>query len=108
MEIDKNFWLLFVANLPVVVALFIALQKGWVVMGRNHLDELTAANKEIEFREKLRQEALADKQALQVQNTENQKAMKELTVVVQNSLELNERLVNEGLEKRWDGNDRRP
>ncbi len=83
-------------------------------MGRTHTDALAAKDEvikekdeEIAFREKLRQEALADLAALKLQNEKSIEATRELTNVVKQSLELNEHLVEKDLEQRWDGNDRR-
>ena len=67
MELNGDFWILLAANLPIVAVIFIALQRGWVVMGVNHKIEIEAKDKDIEFREKLRQEAILDKTAIQNQ-----------------------------------------
>jgi len=107
MTLDQNFWLLFVANLPIVVVLFVAQQRRWIVFGTSHEETMQSKDKEIEFREKLRQEALNDIQALKAQNKENVEALRNLADVVNKSLEFNERLIDEGLDRGWDGNDRR-
>ena len=111
---SNDFWLLLVANLPIVTVLFIALQKKIIVMGVTfdrendlHQQSLSEKDQEIEFREKLRQEAIADRDLLRIQDKEKTEALRELTVVVKQSLELNDRLLNESLAQRWDGNDRR-
>lgn len=114
MPLPEDFWILFVANLPIVIALFIAQSRGWFVLGINHTAELTAKDKIIEakekeaqFRESLRQEVLADRRLLEEKDKEKTEALRELTEVVKQTLQLNDRLLNETLNQRWDGSDRR-
>ncbi len=94
-------------NLPVVVVVFIALQKKIIIMGVTHKTIIQGKDEEIAFREKLRQEGLIDKAALELRAEKNTEATNELTLVVSKSMELNERLLSEDLAQRWDGNDRR-
>ena len=107
MELSNDFWLLFAANLPVVTALFIALQKKWIIMGVSFSREMDQKDKELIFREQLRQEALNDLRTREERDKEKTEALRELTEVVKQTLELNDRLLNETLGQRWDGNDRR-
>lgn len=102
----ENFWLLFAANFPFLIGLFVALQKRLIVMGVTHKQIVEDKDKEIAFREQLRQEALADKVALQKSNAETTKSMNELAQLIKQTLELNERLLNENLSQRWDQYDR--
>lgn len=118
MVLPENFWVLFIANLPVVIALFVAQQKGWFVLGITHNKNIEDKDKEynrviadkdreIAFREQLRQEVLLDREVLQERDKEKTEALRELTEVVQQTLKLNDRLLNETLNQGWDGNDRR-
>lgn len=114
-----SFWVLFLANLPFLIGFGIALQRKWIIMGvtfSREMDdkdkqiqrEIDDKNQQIEFREALRQEALADKAALEKTNREMTVSMNELTNVVKQTLELNDRLVSETLgHQRWDGTDDR-
>lgn len=111
---ENTLWPLLVANFPLVAAFFIALTRKWVYTGTNvqeinaaHDKEIALKDKDIQFREQLRQEALADIFALKAADKEKSEAIKELTTVVNNTLELNERLLDETLGQRWDGSDRR-
>lgn len=76
-------------------------------MGLTHFRMLAGKDEEIKFREQLRQEAIADRASLQEKDKEKTEAIRELTDVVKQTLVLNDRLLNEELEERWDGNDRR-
>lgn len=114
MPLPEDFWFLFLANLPIVIALFIAQQRGWFILGINHNaelkakdDQLAAKDKTIEFRELLRQEVIKDRQLLEERDKEKTEALRELTEVVKQTLALNDRLLNETLTQRWDGSDRR-
>lgn len=100
---SNEFWVLLIANLPLVAALFYALNKKWIVMGVTFTREMEQKDKEIAFREQLRQEALSDKAALEHSNKEVATSMGELANTVKQTLDLNERLLNESLGQRWDG-----
>lgn len=103
-----NFWLLFLANLPIVAVVIWALHKRFLVMGVTHTKEMDEKDKEIAFREVLRQESLVDKAALQSINKDMISSINELRAIVTQSLDLNDRLLNENLGKRWEDSDRRP
>lgn len=107
MPLSNDFWLLFIANLPVVIALFVAQQRGWFVLGLTHNNTMADKDKQIEFREQLRQEAITDRDALAERDKDKTEALRELTEVVKQTLALNDRLLNETLNQRWDGSDRR-
>lgn len=107
MEVSQDFWTLFLANLPIVIALFIALQKRWIVTGVSYNTIVEEKNKDIAFRESLRQEALSDRRLLEEKDKEKTEALRELTDVVKQTLVLNDRLLNETLNQRWDGDERR-
>lgn len=107
MELNADFWLLLAANLPLVTAFFVALTKRWIVMGvsvdrelASKDNEIKAKSEEIEFREKLRQEVLLDKKALEQADREKIAAIKELNEVVKRTLDLNEQLLDKGA---WHG-----
>lgn len=102
-----SFWVIFLANLPIVVAIVYGLQKKIIVMGSTHEKEMADKDEQIKFRESLRQEVLADKIALEKTNREMSTSMNELAKVVKQTLELNDRLLSENLGQRWDGYDRR-
>lgn len=103
-----NFWLLFLANLPIVSAILWSLHKKFLVMGVTHIREMEEKDKEIAYREALRQEALADKTAIQSTNKDMMNSINELRTIVTQSLDLSDRLLNENLGKRWEDSDRRP
>ena len=107
MELPNNFWLLFIANLPIVAVLFVALQKRWIIMGVTFTREMDDKDKDIAFREQLRQEALNDRRVIEERDKEKTDALRELTEVVKQTLELNDRLLNEALDQGWDGHERR-
>jgi hypothetical protein len=96
-----------VANLPEVIALLIALQRRWIVMGVTHSAEIEAKDKEIQFREQLRQETLKDIEILREDDQKKTEALRDLTDVVKQSSQLVEKLLDEALDQRWDGNERR-
>lgn len=75
-------------------------------MGRTFDREMVNKETEIAFREQLRKEALADKALLEARDRERTEAMRELTNVIEQSLALNEKLVQETI-REWDGYDRR-
>lgn len=97
-----NFWLLFIVNLPFLVGVLWALQKKWIVMGVTFTREMEQKDREIAFREQLRQESLADNRVLEESNKDLSNSMTELTTTVKQTLDLNERLLDETLDKRWD------
>ena len=101
-----DFWVVFIANLPLLAALFWALQKKWIIMGVTFTREMEQKDQEIAFREQLRQEVLADTAALKERDKEKTEALREITEVVKQTLALNDRLLNENLQG-WDGYDRR-
>lgn len=103
----EDFWVVFIANLPLLAALFWALQKKWIIMGVTFEREITDLKAQIDFREKLRQEAINDLSLLRERDREKTDALRELTSVVDQTLKLNDRLLSEALDQRWDGNDRR-
>lgn len=103
---EEQIWLLLAANFPLVAAFFIALQRGWIYIGRTYDNEIKNKNEDIAFREKLRQEAMEEAKLLRERDKEKTDAIKELTNVVSQSLDLNEKLVANDL-KEWDGYDRR-
>lgn len=107
MPLSEDFWVLFVANLPIVIALFVALQKRWIVTGVSYNSEMESRNKEVAYREELRQEVLLDRRMLEERDKEKTEALRELTEVVKQTLALNDRLLNEALDQRWDGNSER-
>lgn len=105
---NQEFWILLAANLPLLAAFFIALQKRWLVMGVTFDREMISKDKDIEFREKLRQEALADKVLLEERFKEIIQGNNELSEVVKHFAELNEQVLSELFkEQGWDGIDRR-
>lgn len=77
-------------------------------MGITHNRIVAGKDIEIAFREQLRQEAIKDTEKLVEKDSEKTEALRELTSVVQETLKLNDRLLNEDLDEGWDGNDRRP
>jgi hypothetical protein len=106
-----NFWLLFLANLPVVSALLWALHRKWIVMGvtfqremddkdKTHQREIDDKNKDLEFREQLRQEVLADKKVLEETNRDMATAINDLRSIVAQSIDLTESLVNENIQQK--------
>lgn len=97
-----NFWLLLIANLPLLAALFWALQKKWIIMGVTFTREMEQKDKEIAFRELLRQEVLEDKANLEATNKEIVTGMTGLAETVKQTLDFNERLLDETLNQRWD------
>lgn len=97
-----SFWVIFLANLPIVVAIVYSFQKRLVVIGSTHEKEMADKDEQIRFRESLRQEVLVDKAALEKTNREMSTSMNELTTVVKQTLELNDRLLSESLGQRWD------
>jgi hypothetical protein len=114
MELPNEFWIVFIANLPIVTVLFVAQQKKWLYLGvtvQGILESFTKAldqkDKDIDFREQLRQEAINDLKLREERDKEKTEAIRELTDVVTKTLDLNDRLLNETLGLRWDGNDRR-
>lgn len=76
-------------------------------MGITHNRITNDRDREILFREQLRQEAIKDREILSVKDKEKTEALRELTDVVKQTLSLNDRLLNETLNQRWDGSDRR-
>lgn len=107
MPLPQDFWVLFIANLPIVIVLFVALQKNWIVMGVSHNNEVENLKNDATYRESLRQEVLVDRRLLEERDKDKTEALRELTEVVRQTLALNDRLLNETLNKRWDGSDRR-
>jgi hypothetical protein len=104
--VEDQLWLILVANFPLVLGFFIALQRGYIYVGRTFDREMKEKQQEIEFREQIRQEALADKALLESKDRERTAALQELTTVVKQALELNDRLLQDTL-REWDGRDRR-
>ena len=110
----ENFWLLLAANLPLLAALVYALNKKIIYMGvsvsqiiESFQKQLEDKDREVAFREQLRQEALLDRDALEKRNKEIISAVSELGVVVKQTLDLNEHLLDETLHQRWVENERR-
>jgi hypothetical protein len=83
-----------ILNFPGIAIFVYAEHKGWLVLGRTHNEQIQALEEEVAFREQLRQEALADKILLQEKLSEQSKALKDLSDVVRQSLDFNERLVD--------------
>ena len=104
---QQAFYVVFLANLPFVAIILIALYKGWIVLGPTHRTALKEHDAESTFREQLRQESIADKKAAEERAATIAGAMKELTNVVAGSADLIERLVDESDRTSWDGTDRR-
>ena len=101
---SDQFWTVFLANLPLLAGFFWALHKKYIFMGVTVIRELDEKDRQIAFREQLRQEALADKAALAKTNREVTASLNELSSVVKQTLELNDTLLNENLDhQRWDG-----
>lgn len=71
-------------------------------MGVTFTREMEQKDREIAFREQLRQESLADNRVLEESNKDLSNSMTELTTTVKQTLDLNERLLDETLDKRWD------
>lgn len=76
-------------------------------MGITFTREMEDKDKDIAFREQLRQEALNDRKIIEDRDKEKTDALRELTEVVKQTLELNDRLLNEALSEGWDGRERR-
>jgi hypothetical protein len=104
--VEDQLWLILVANFPLVLGFFIALQRGYIYVGRTFDREMKEKADEILFREELRKEALADKALIETRDRERTVAMQELTLVVKQALELNDKLLQDTL-REWDGRDRR-
>lgn len=92
---QEQLWLLLIANFPLVSALFIAMYKGWLVMGPSFDKQMKAKDDEIAFRESLRKEALADKDVIMETAKERTIAIQELSALVKESTEFNSRLLEE-------------
>lgn len=100
---EKDIWLLLISNLPIVAAVFVALHRKWIFMGVTVDRELKGKDDEIAYREKLRLEALEDKRALQEQLVGLTTATKELTNIVEKTLQLNEQLAEDmQWRRRWE------
>lgn len=94
-DIQSTFWLVLIANIPLVIAFAYALQKKWVVMGSTHKDALIEKDREIAFRESLRQEALTDKRLTEQTEKEKVETIKGLSNVIQQSVVLTERILSD-------------
>lgn len=109
-QFDQGFWMLLVAQLPIVAVVIVALYRKYLYTGSTvqeiiagYEKRLEEKDEEIEFREQLRQEAIADKNALAEHHQITTDAVKEITGVITKSLDLNDRLINERLADRWGG-----
>jgi hypothetical protein len=92
---EKDLWLLLLTNFPLVGAVLLSLYRGWLWLGPSVKQIFKKLEDEIIFREQLRQEALADIQILRAQDKEKTEALKELSNVVKQSVELNEKLLQD-------------
>lgn len=103
------------AQIPLVVGFFIALQRGYLYTGRNHNEilaaqqtasqsELAARDREIDFREKLRQEGLVAYAGMETRLESLADVVKESTDVSSRSIDLTERLLADRPPPGWDPN----
>lgn len=87
--VNTDFWILLLAQLPIVASLLIALQRGWIYMGRTVDRELA------DWRERWEREAKERKEA-EVRLDSFRETIKANLDVLERSVELTERVLNRG------------
>lgn len=83
------------AQLPIVAAILVALQRGWIVIGREVDQGRTDRDDDLKYREALRQEAIADRRAADKRVEALASAIRESNELMRRSIELNEELVEQ-------------
>ena len=92
---EDQLWLAVAAQIPLVVGLLIALQRGYLYIGRSVDQDRLDRVDDMSYREQLRLEAIADRKAADGRVEALAQAIRESNELMARSVALNERIIED-------------